>query len=200
MARRGLSPYVAKTLGLAAGATGRQEKPGRRLPSLPGIGLERLTEEDLQKSVVRDLRRAGLYVLSIPNQRTIRHLPDAAAHRLLSALVASGMVVGASDLLVVWDVAKGAPGNRGVCWIELKRPVKPSPVSPEQDQFITDQRALGFVAGVAQSYEQAEALLVEAGAPLRFRTTWPVPAAETVEAPGVATPSASYPKDKLHHG
>ena len=200
MARRGVSFAVAKTLGLASASSGRASPRGRRLPSLPGIGLERIGEDDLQKQIVRDLKRAGMTVTAIVNQRTVRHLPDADRARLIASLVAGGMVVGASDLLVEWDISKGRPGNQGRCWIELKRPVNPSPVTPEQDEFIASRRALGVVAGVAQSYEQAEALLVEAGAPLRFRTMGPAPTPEKVEAPGTAIPSASYPKDKLHHG
>lgn len=199
MPRRGITLAAAKRMGVVASA--KADKPrGRALPSLEGVGLDRITEDDLQRQVVRTLRQAGLTVLAVANQRTVRHLPDDRQHAALNALIAGGMVPGASDLLVQWDAAKGAPGNRGVCWIELKRPVRPSPVKPEQDRFIADQRALGVVAGVAQSYEQVEALLVEAGAPLRFRTTWPVPAAETSEAPGTAIPDASYPKDQNHHG
>lgn len=167
---------------------------GRRLPSLQGIGLERVTERDLQRQFVRDLRRAGLFPVAVPNQRSIRHLPDDQQRNALEALVADGMVVGALDLLVQWDADKGAPGSRGLCWIEVKRPVKPAPVRPEQDAFIATQRALGVVAGVAQSYEQAEALLVEAGAPLRFVAMRPAPAAETSEASGRAIPDASCPK------
>lgn len=167
--------HLVARAGIAAGAG----KPkGRKLPDLPGIGLERVTERDLQRQIVRDLRRAGLFPMAVPNQRSLRHLPDEAQHGAINALVADGMVIGALDLLVQWDAAKGAPGNRGLCWIECKRPVKPAPVSPEQDRFIETQRTLGVVAGVAQSYGQAEALLVEAGAPLRFLTTWPAPAAE----------------------
>ena len=150
----------------------RKPFDGLRLPSLEGVGLERITEQDLQRQVLGHLRVAlppGSRAIAIPNQRAIRHLPPAAQHKVLASLIADGMAEGASDLLVVWDATLGEPGNRGMAWIELKRPVKPAPVSANQIAFAQSMRALGIVAGWAQSLEQVEHLLVEAGAPLRIR-------------------------------
>lgn len=146
---------------------------GLRLRDLPGPpSLAALTEHDLQVQVVRHFRAALLApcsVIAVANQRTLGHLPDAVARKILRALVAEGMVIGALDTLFEWDPRLGVPGNYGACWVEMKRPVKPKPVSEEQLAFIARQRSMGRVAGWAQSLEQVEDLLVEAGAPLRMR-------------------------------
>jgi predicted RNA-binding protein with PUA domain len=110
----------------------------------------------------------------VPNQRAVSHLTAVARKKVLAALVADGMEVGAADLEVAWDARLCPAGNRGVAYVELKRPVDPKPVSPDQVRFVREMRALGFVAGWAQSLEQVEDLLVEAGAPLRFRILRPV--------------------------
>jgi hypothetical protein len=160
---------------------------GRRLPSLVGPpGLSLITEHRLQTQIVAHFRRVlrqPAKVRAIPNQRTVAHLSDEQQRKILRALYAEGLDPESLDLEFIWDPRLGAPGSRGVAWIEVKRPVNPEPVSVGQDRFIADARAMGFVAGVAQSLEQAEALLSEAGAPLLIRILGKVPPPEMAEAP-----------------
>lgn len=143
------------------------------LPDLPGPpGIERVTERMLQRQALPYFRRVlppGSKVWHTPNERSLRHLSEEQRRNALFAAVADGMDPGALDLNFAWDASLGSVPSRGVAWVELKRPVKPAPVSAKQVAWIRDMRAIGHVAGWAQSLEQIEALLVEAGAPLSIR-------------------------------
>ena len=139
--------------------------------------LAKQTERDVQREAVRHFRSAmprGTRIWAVPNQRVISHEAGADAEtraqgrrKALTALVADGMDPGVADLHFAWDRRLGAEGNEGVAYIEFKRPVGAKPPTADQIRFIEDMRAQGKVAGVARSLEEAEDLLIEAGAPLR---------------------------------
>lgn len=160
----------ARRLGVKAQAV----PDGIKLPSLTGAaGLDRRNEHEFQVEVVRDYRRAltpTCDVIAVPNQRFMGHLSKAHRLSILRNLTAEGMRVGTHDTLFEWDARNGAPGNLGCCWIELKRAVDPEPVKQAQIDFMLERRAMGRVAGWAQCLEHIDALLDEAGAPLRWRS------------------------------
>lgn len=75
----------------------------------------------------------------------------------IGALKGDGLKVGFPDLMAIW--------NRGVAFIEVKRPGAAKRVSPEQ-QFMHETLAqMGFAPAVCTSPEEAYAFLKERGAP-----------------------------------
>lgn len=181
-ARRGIARGawvrgIALTPGQARRLVARlRDEPTAAIPASEFRALLEDAEDEaaLQRDLVAWFRAAlppGSLVVAMANQRLLSHLPPDEAARMVQALAAIGMVKGASDLWFVWDARLGAPGNRGLAVVEVKRRVGGGPPTPEQEEFIARMRALGVVAGVARSHEEVEALLLEAGAPLRTR--WP---------------------------
>jgi hypothetical protein len=181
--------------------------------------LKKQTERDVQRGVVKHFRSALVQpckVIAIPNQRAMSlvradpgqfaALPEAMRgaaqasatqakqRKVLAALIADGMEPDAPDLLFLWDARFGEPGNRGVALVEMKR-LKGSVTRQGQTDFISDLSAMGHAAGVANSLEQVEAILTEAGAPLRIRLLGRArPAShtpKTSEAPATGIANAS---------
>lgn len=150
-----------------------KKAPGLRLSDLPGPpGLTRITERMVQREIRRNgfqVLPPGVKIIHAPNERRISDRPKDEQKVYLGALIGDGMDPGALDLQFIWDLTLGAPGNRGQCWMDVKRPIKPKPISTHQLRFVREMRAMGIVAGWAQCWEHAEALLIEAGAPLRMR-------------------------------
>lgn len=167
-----ISAAEARRLGIKVPR--RKKEPGLKLPDLVGLpSLAGATERAVQRDVLAHFRRAlpaGSKVFGHINQREFHpDMSDEQQHVRLKVLIGDGMEQGLLDLQALWDARHGAAGNRGIVLIELKRPIKPPEVSRKQLDFIFAMRAIGVVAGWAQSVEQAEQLFIEAGAPLRFR-------------------------------
>jgi hypothetical protein len=173
----------------------RPRAAGRLRPSKRGLGkalalaIERadrtLTIEEARRLLAastaeRDLMRTAaewfkqaieppVRILHVPNERILSHLDPEVRRLVLFALKADGADFGASDWHVEWDARLGEPGNLGHAWVEWKRPDGTGRPTEDQRRFIAERRALGVVAGFAACLADAQALLIEAGAPLRFR-------------------------------
>jgi hypothetical protein len=173
----------------------RRPATGRLRPSRKGLGKalalaiehadRTLTVEEARRLLAastaeRDLMRTAaawfgqaieppVKILHPPNERILSHLDPEARRLVLFALKADNVDFGCLDWHVGWDARKGASGNLGHCWIEFKRPDGTGRPRPGQIRFAAEMRAMGVVAGFAASLVDAQALLIEAGAPLRFR-------------------------------
>ncbi len=116
---------------------------------LPEVSVER--PRDVKESTVLASIRAVLE--RIPGVIVLRN--NVGAAKLRGFWVRFGLGKGSSDLVCII-----APTGRA-CFIETKRP-KGGRLSKEQEQFIANMRAMGAVAGVAHSVDDALALVREA--------------------------------------
>jgi hypothetical protein len=122
-------------------------KPGR--PPVP-------LEIDIQSSFRGQLRYIAptVSMVAIPNAGKRGPL---AVRRLKR----EGMATGFPDCLLIWD--------GGVCFVEFKRPgQKPN---DNQAEWLERLTRWGFVCGVAQSVEEAVAILRRAGAVVTERAS-----------------------------
>lgn len=113
-----------------------------------------LSEHAEQALVVSQLKQLGILCASIPND---------AKRSLVGAVRAKqrGLTTGAPDLLVFTPTPR-AP--RGVA-LELK-PRNGGKSSPEQERFLADLRALGWVAEVVHGAPEALWFLHDLGYPV----------------------------------
>lgn len=120
------------------------------------------TERQTQRAI---LKMAGI---AFPNV-LIAHVPNG-AHlsgneqarcMQIGALKGDGLKTGFPDLICIW--------NRGVAFIEVKRPGCAKRVTPDQVYMHARLAELGFAPAVVTSAEEAFAFLKERGAPTNVR-------------------------------
>ncbi len=121
------------------------------------------TERQTQRSI---LRMAGIcfpdvLIVHIPNGA---HLSgdERARCMQIGALKGDGLKTGFPDLMAIW--------NRGVAFLEVKRPGCRGRLSPDQQYMHQTLAKLGFVPAVCTSPEEAYEFLRERGAPCK--ATW----------------------------
>lgn len=134
----------------------RAKKP--RQPAEPKPKRRGKQEEIVSVAIRTFIRHAlpGAFVFHIPNE-------TGGSRNVKMHLIRrkeQGVVSGVPDLCVTW------PGG-GIAWIEVKAPGERA--SDRQREIHAILRDCGQVVGVADSVEAAEAILREAGAPLRGR-------------------------------
>ena len=120
------------------------------------------TERQVQRAI---LRMAGICFPSV----FIHHSPngahlagsDTARFAQVGALKGDGMKVGFPDLICIW--------NRGVAFMETKRPGCAKNLSPAQVQIHAELREMGFTPAIVTSTEEAFAFLKDRGAPTHIR-------------------------------
>lgn len=86
---------------------------------------------------------------------------DSARFRQIGALKGDGMKTGWPDLLCVW--------NRGVAFMEVKRPGCAKRISPDQEIIHARLAECGYQVAIVTSPEEAFAFLRDRGAPTSVR-------------------------------
>lgn len=123
------------------------------------------TERQVQRSILAMMGIAfpHVYATHIPNGA---HLAggDESRFRQMGALKGDGLKPGFPDLLCIW--------NRGVAFIEVKRPGAAGRLSPDQKLVHAKLSEIGFEPAVVTSPAEAFAFLKEKGAPTTQRE-WP---------------------------
>lgn len=121
-------------------------------------------ERTAQVAVVGFLRSAlppGSIVAAVKNEHKARSASSGARARFYQKRKQEGVKAGFPDLVAV------LPGGRTV-FIEMKAP-KRGRLSPAQLECHAALRSLGHIVGVARSIDEAQAILLQAGIPLRAR-------------------------------
>lgn len=124
--------------------------------------LEIPTERQVQRAI---LRMAGIcfpdvLIAHVPNGAHLSGDKQARCMQI-GALKGDGLKTGFPDLICIW--------NRGVAFIEVKRPGAAKRLTPDQVYMHQRLGALGFLPAVVTSAEEAFAFLRERGAPTNVR-------------------------------